>query len=171
MSDKVLSSEPTDKSNNMPDKESTEVLSQAKDTSEETIKDQAPAEGAKREMDCDVTLSVYVDPVEYMLGLADLTGELMRMAINSVGSGDLDQPYIHCNFIRIMHDAFVSFGNVHRQLPKKLFTLKASLRKVEAACYTLQVRGSEIPKHMLTDVFNTEDRDYGMDDDLPTSFD
>ncbi len=115
----------------------------------------------------DKALSVHVDQKEYMLGLADLTGELMRMAIHSVGTGDLNMPYENCNFIRVMHDAFVSFGNAHRELPRKLYTLKQSLRKVELACYALQVRGSEMPKHMLADVFSgMDDRGYSANDDV-----
>lgn len=31
-----------------------------------------------------------VDPTEYILGLTDLTGELMRRCINSLGSGETD---------------------------------------------------------------------------------
>ena len=100
-----------------------------------------------------VTISVFVPPIEYMLGVADLTGELMRMAINSVGSGELDTPVEVCQFMRLIHDAFVMFGKLHREIPRKLHTLTQSLKKVENACYTLQVRGSEIPKHMLKDVF------------------
>ena len=32
--------------------------------------------------------------------------------------------------------------------------LRQSLQKVETACYTLQVRGSEIPKHMLAEALS-----------------
>lgn len=40
------------------------------------------------------TVSVPVPPTEYMLGVADFTGELMKMAITSVGSGDLSTPTV-----------------------------------------------------------------------------
>ena len=103
----------------------------------------------------DQMVSVHIPPIEYMLGLADLTGELMRMAISSVGQGNLAVPYEHCAFMRTIHDAFVSYGNVSRELVKKVSTLRQSLCKVENACYTLQVRGSEIPKHMLAEVFTS----------------
>ena len=36
------------------------------------------------------SLSVSVPQSEYVLGLADLTGELMRHAINALGSGDME---------------------------------------------------------------------------------
>ena len=99
-------------------------------------------------------ICVHVPPIEYMLGIADLTGELMRMAIHSVGMGDLTFTFDLCKVIKVIYDAFVTFGNISRELPRKLSVLKQSLRKVETACYTLQIRGSEIPKHMLADVFS-----------------
>jgi predicted translin family RNA/ssDNA-binding protein len=101
--------------------------------------------------------------MEYMLGIGDLTGELMRVAIHSMGSGDLDKPFKLCNFLRNIYDNFLLFGKISRELNRKLFTLKQSLQKVEAACYTLQVRGSEIPNHMLADVLknvSTHHSDY-----------
>lgn len=99
-------------------------------------------------------LSVHIPPMEYMLGIGDLTGELMRVAITSIGIGDIKKPFELCSFLRHIHDAFLLFGNASKELSRKMYTLKQSLQKVEAGCYTLQVRGSEIPKHMLADVLN-----------------
>uniref|UniRef100_A0A9L0SKR5 Translin associated factor X n=1 Tax=Equus caballus TaxID=9796 RepID=A0A9L0SKR5_HORSE len=39
------------------------------------------------------TWRLKITPVDYLLGVADLTGELMRMCINSVGNGDIDTPF------------------------------------------------------------------------------
>ncbi|KAG9338075.1 hypothetical protein JZ751_027153 [Albula glossodonta] len=101
-------------------------------------------------------LTFQVTPTDYLLGIADLTGELMRMCINSVGSGDIDTPFQLGQFLREIHDGFSYIGNTGPyEVSKKLYTLKQSLGKVEDACYTLRVRGSEIPKHMLADVFTT----------------
>merc|ERR1712150_424579 len=91
------------------------------------------------------TVQARVPPMEYMLGIADLTGELMRLAIQSVGGGNLDTPFQLCKFIRVIYDSFVSYGNIARELNRKVTVLRQSLRKVENACYTLHVRGSEIP--------------------------
>ena len=99
-------------------------------------------------------LSVHIPPMEYMLGIADLTGELMRVAITSIGIGDIKKPFELCSFLRHIYDGFLLFGSANKELARKMYTLKQSLQKVEAGCYTLQVRGSEIPKHMLADVFN-----------------
>ena len=97
-------------------------------------------------------LKVEVPPLEYLLGLADLTGELMRIAIHSVGSGDLDRPMESCRFIRQIHDAFVAFGNVSREITKKMHVMKQSLQKVETVCYTLQVLNQSLdnkPSHSM----------------------
>ena len=98
---------------------------------------------------------VHVPHSEFVLGLADLTGELMRLAINSVGAGNLDIPFEVGGFLREMQSSLSSMPYVSRELNRKVSTLRQSLQKVETACYTLQVRGSEIPKHMLADVFSS----------------
>ncbi|XP_060585578.1 translin-associated protein X-like [Ruditapes philippinarum] len=99
-------------------------------------------------------LMVYVPASEYILGLADLTGEMMRRAINSVGCGDMDRPFEICSFLQSIEAAYASLGNANREVNRKLHTLRQSLRKVEMACYTLRVRGSEVPKHMLIDMIS-----------------
>lgn len=101
-------------------------------------------------------LTFQVMPSDYLLGIADLTGELMRMCISSVGNGDIDTPFQLSQFLRQIHDGFSYIGNTGPyEVSKKLHTLRQSLGKVEDACYTLRVRGSEIPKHMLADVFSS----------------
>uniref|UniRef100_A0A1A8HI46 Translin-associated protein X n=1 Tax=Nothobranchius korthausae TaxID=1143690 RepID=A0A1A8HI46_9TELE len=99
-------------------------------------------------------LTFQVTPADYLLGVADLTGELMRMCISSVGNGDIETPFQLSQFLRQIHDGFSYIGNTGPyEVSKKLHTLRQSLGKVEDACYTLHVRGSEIPKHMLADLF------------------
>lgn len=101
-------------------------------------------------------LTFQVTPSDYLLGVADLTGELMRLCISSVGNGDIDTPFQLSQFLRQIHDGFSYIGNTGPyEVSKKLHTLRQSLGKVEDACYTLRVRGSEIPKHMLADVFTS----------------
>lgn len=110
---------------------------------------EAPPPGAQ-------VLTFQVTPSDYLLGVADLTGELMRLCISSVGNGDIDTPFQLSQFLRQIHDGFSYIGNTGPyEVSKKLHTLRQSLGKVEDACYTLRVRGSEIPKHMLADVFSS----------------
>lgn len=101
--------------------------------------------------------SLKLTSVDYLLGVADLTGELMRMCINSMGNGDTDNPFEVSQFLHQVYDGFLFIGNTGLyEVSKKLHTLKQSLAKVENACYALKVRGSEIPKHMLADVFSVK---------------
>ena len=90
-----------------------------------------------------------IPPAEYILGISDLTGELMRLAINSVGQGNLTTPLDICQILRKIHNEFIMFGNRLRGLPKKLEVLKNSLKKVENTCYTIHIRGLEVPQNML----------------------
>lgn len=115
---------------------------------------QPPSDGQDEQL---VTWRLKITPVDYLLGVADLTGELMRMCINSVGNGDIDTPFEVSQFLRQVYDGFSFIGNTGPyEVSKKLYTLKQSLAKVENACYALKVRGSEIPKHMLADVFSVK---------------
>nr|XP_054758938.1 translin-associated protein X-like [Lytechinus pictus] len=115
------------------------------------------------------TLSLKLPPLEYMLGLADFTGELMRMCINIIGSGDLERPFQLVDFMRNINRGFQQLGNVAgREMVRKSSVMRQSLKKMEDACYVIKVRGSEIPKHMLKDVafstdFSTRDDDYGQE--------
>lgn len=97
--------------------------------------------------------ALHISFSDYILGVADMTGELMRKCINSIGSGNVDQPMKLCHFMRFVHRGFLTVGNLGpREISRKTHVLNQSLQKVESACYTLQVRGSEVPKHMLVDV-------------------
>ena len=110
------------------------------------------------------TISTLLAPNEYILGIADLTGELMRKCINNLASGDIASCYQTCNFVRDMHKGFIGCVGISvKEINKKLYTLKQSLIKMEKVCYTIKVRGSEIPKHMLADVVAAED--YPAEDD------
>lgn len=117
-----------------------------------------PPEREAQEADSDTpmrTLSVSISPMDYVLGIADFTGELMRMCINSIGSGDTEIPFMLVTFMRQLYDSFQLLGNTPgREYVRKLSVMRQSLAKVENACYMLRVRGSEIPKHMLLDAIS-----------------
>ncbi|XP_043255035.1 translin-associated protein X [Colletes gigas] len=99
------------------------------------------------------TLSTLITPYEFILGIADLTGELMRNCINNLATGDISSCYQTCNFVRNMYKGFLGFTSVsNKEMNRKLYTLKQSVQKMENVCYTIKVRGSEIPKHILVDV-------------------
>ena len=74
----------------------------------------------------------------------------MRQAINSAGAGNTKTCFRLLNFLQEIHDGFVALRrDSHREVSSKLRVLRQSLRKVENVCYNINVRGSEVPKHLL----------------------
>lgn len=109
-------------------------------------------------------LSVLVQPREYILGVADLSGELMRYCIKSVSTGDFEMCHKIGLVLKRMHEGFLSLGYIQsRDLYHKMLVFKTSLNKVEEASYSLQLRKNEIPPDMMGDIFimnDHEERDY-----------
>lgn len=107
-----------------------------------------------------------ISPYEYILGIADLTGELMRKCINNLASGDINSCYQICNLVKDMYKEFLGCGELYgKEIRRKFYTLKQSLIKMENVCYTVKVRGSEIPKHMLAQVAMGATEEYPAEDD------
>ena len=95
---------------------------------------------------------LFLNPFDYLLGIADLTGELMRVAVNSVGLGRCDLPPIVVQFMRTLYCGYVALdhGSMNREFYSKLEVLLNNLVKVEQTCYKLKVRGSEAPSHLIS---------------------
>ena len=121
-------------------------------------------EGEVEAMERDVgkAVSVPLSEMNYVLGVADLTGELMRMCITAVGVGQEEVPFELLPFIRALYCGFHSLVPISGEVLHKLKALRSSLAKIEMACYQLRIRGSEIPRHMLGEVFQAPaDADTG----------
>ena len=114
------------------------------------------------------SLTVYVPPAEYVLGISDVAGELMRIAIHSVGVGDKETPLVICRTLRELCTMMSSLYGIARDLPQKLSSLRQSLAKVEAACYAIHVRGSELPDHLLTSMLSFKPAILATDDLEPS---
>lgn len=56
------------------------------------------------------TVTTLLPQTDYMLGLADLTGELMRKAINSISSGDSKECFLACQVVRDLFTGYL--GNI-----------------------------------------------------------
>merc|ERR1712096_339268 len=113
-----------------------------------------------------ILISVTVPQSEYILGLADLTGELMRNAINSLGSGNMDVCFTLLDILQNMSEGFsrIPRHEASKDIGQKVYTLKQSCKKVENACYAISVRGSEIPKNHLADIFTQREEDDRMEE-------
>ncbi|EPQ25647.1 uncharacterized protein PFL1_06784 [Pseudozyma flocculosa PF-1] len=84
-------------------------------------------------------------PVErYLLGLSDLTGELMRLATNAVGQG-APRTYVDgiLALLRSIRDGLDPFVPFIRDMKKKQTVTNQSVRKVEDVMYAIAVRTSE----------------------------
>ncbi|KAK7694361.1 hypothetical protein QCA50_001547 [Cerrena zonata] len=92
---------------------------------------------------------------DYLLGLSDLTGELMRFAISSIPHrGGRAKANEVCAFVRNCKADFEIFVPHVRDLRKKQNVTSQSLEKIEDAAYTVAVRSSEydLPPEMLDDL-------------------
>eukprot|EP00029_Vermamoeba_vermiformis_P001924 TRINITY_DN12176_c0_g1_i1.p1 TRINITY_DN12176_c0_g1~~TRINITY_DN12176_c0_g1_i1.p1 ORF type:complete len:279 (-),score=102.69 TRINITY_DN12176_c0_g1_i1:102-938(-) len=86
---------------------------------------------------------------DYLLGIADLTGELMRYCVNSVASGEPEVCFEVYQFLQQVYNVFASLGQSGKEMDDKIEVMKTSLLKVENVCFTLRVRGAEYPKDLL----------------------
>lgn len=97
-----------------------------------------------------------IPPIEYMLGLQDTTGELMRKSINALGAGDVDQCTIMCQILRKLYENYISVGpTFNREWSRKMSTLRQSLLKSEFVCYNIKVRGKEAAKWSAAQAANS----------------
>jgi predicted translin family RNA/ssDNA-binding protein len=103
---------------------------------------------------------------DYILGLFDLSGELMRFAITTMATsgslpGSKDAGYkqertilMDLRSLRAHFEALDTSSAFHSQ--KKMEVMVQSVEKVETAVYGMIVRGSERPKGWIPDP--TDDR-------------
>ncbi|RPD81722.1 Translin [Lentinus tigrinus ALCF2SS1-7] len=92
---------------------------------------------------------------DYLLGLSDLTGELMRFAIASISRrGGRQKASDVCSFVRACKADFERLTPYYRELRKKQHVTAQSLEKIEDAAYAVAVRTSEfdLPPEMLDDL-------------------
>ncbi|KIM48372.1 hypothetical protein M413DRAFT_418938 [Hebeloma cylindrosporum] len=92
---------------------------------------------------------------DYLLGLSDLTGELMRFAISGIARrGGRNKASGVCAFVRGCKADFERMTPYIRELSKKQAVTAQSLEKIEDAAYAIVVRSSEydLSPEMLDDI-------------------
>ncbi|TPX45629.1 hypothetical protein SeMB42_g01688 [Synchytrium endobioticum] len=97
---------------------------------------------------------IQITTEDYLLGLADLTGELMRLGINSLINGSPSRSLQVCHFLRQLRADYevLDFAPARR----KMNEMKNSLKKVETACYSVKVRGSEYGTQRALDLVSND---------------
>ncbi|KAJ8760626.1 hypothetical protein K2173_015293 [Erythroxylum novogranatense] len=87
-----------------------------------------------------------INILDYILGLADVTGELMRMAIGRISDGELDFAQKICRFVRDIYrelTLIVPHMDDSSDMKTKMDTMLQSVMKIENACFSVHLRGSE----------------------------
>ncbi|XP_041014156.1 translin-associated protein X [Juglans microcarpa x Juglans regia] len=87
-----------------------------------------------------------INVLDYLLGLADLTGELMRLAIGRISEGELEFAEKICRFARDIYrelTLLVPHMDDSSDMKTKMDTMLQSVMKIENACFSVHVRGSE----------------------------
>lgn len=87
-----------------------------------------------------------INTLDYLLGLADLTGELMRLAIGRVSDGEVEYAQKICRFVQNIYrelTLLVPIMDDNHDMKKKMEVMLQSVMKIENACYGVHVRGSE----------------------------
>jgi len=112
---------------------------------------------------------------DYLLGVSDLTGELMRFAISGFSSpGGRAKALETCAFVRSCRADFERFTPYVWDLRKKQAVTAQSLAKIEDAAYAAVIRTSEfdLPLEMLDNIVHQVVSNYsGHGDDSDRQFD
>ncbi|KAG9454921.1 hypothetical protein H6P81_007825 [Aristolochia fimbriata] len=81
-----------------------------------------------------------INVLDYLLGVGDLTGELMRLAIGRISDGELEYAEMICRFVRDMYRELSLLApsmDDNIEMKKKMETMLQSAMKIENACYSL----------------------------------
>lgn len=129
-------------------------------------------------MQAQLPAEILVTGDDYVMGLFDLTGEMMRFAVTALSSGNASKleeteaesadstrklPHLSATQaglvvdVRAMRAEFEQLSvparsNMMRDLFKKVDVMQSSVEKVERAAYGILVRGSERPSGWTPDL-------------------
>ncbi|XP_044466409.1 translin-associated protein X isoform X2 [Mangifera indica] len=87
-----------------------------------------------------------INVLDYILGLSDVTGELMRLAIGRISDGELEFAQQICRFTRDIYrelTLLVPLMDDGSDMKTKMDTMLQSVVKIENACFSVHLRGSE----------------------------
>ena len=86
------------------------------------------------------TKDLEVDADAYLLGLCDLTGELLRYGINGVAHGDAERLFWAKGIVEEIYGEFLKFDLRNGDLRRKVDSVKYNLKKLEEVAADIQLR-------------------------------
>jgi predicted translin family RNA/ssDNA-binding protein len=84
--------------------------------------------------------SLDVDPEDYLMGLADLTGELSRKAVLQTIARKYDDVSFVREFVVGIHDFFLTLNLRNGELRKKNDAIKWNLKRIEDILYDVRMK-------------------------------
>jgi predicted translin family RNA/ssDNA-binding protein len=84
--------------------------------------------------------SLSVDPEDYLIGLADLTGELSRKAVLLTIAKNYDSVSLVREFVTGIHDFFLTLSLRNGSLRKKYDAIKWNLKRIEDILYDIEMK-------------------------------
>jgi predicted translin family RNA/ssDNA-binding protein len=81
-----------------------------------------------------------VDSEYYLLGICDLTGELVRNAVNAGIKGETDSAVEIKEFVEGLYDELMQFDLRNSELRKKVDQVKWDLKRLDDLVFTLKVK-------------------------------
>ena len=78
---------------------------------------------------------------EYLLGLADLSSVLARLAVNATTMGDYEISLVVTKFVRGLFDGFQLLNLKNDIVRRKVDGIKYDVKQVESVTYDLSIRG------------------------------
>jgi len=85
--------------------------------------------------------SLKVDSESYLLGLCDLTGELVRKAVNEAIKGNFKQVLKIKDLVEELYNEFLKFNLRNSELRRKSDQIKWNLKKLEDVVFELKLKG------------------------------
>ncbi|MFH0868383.1 MAG: hypothetical protein V1831_03645 [Candidatus Woesearchaeota archaeon] len=82
-----------------------------------------------------------IDTESYLLGLCDLTGELVRKAVNEVIKKNFSYAMEIKNLVEEIYGEFLEFNLRNSELRKKSDQIKWNLKKLEDVVFELKIKG------------------------------
>eukprot|EP01130_Rhizamoeba_saxonica_P017262 TRINITY_DN829_c0_g1_i2.p1 TRINITY_DN829_c0_g1~~TRINITY_DN829_c0_g1_i2.p1 ORF type:complete len:249 (-),score=54.51 TRINITY_DN829_c0_g1_i2:193-939(-) len=90
---------------------------------------------------------------DYLLGISDLTGELMRLCVNSVSLGHFELCVNVCVFLENMLSQFNNLSDISREMQRKINVMSTSVKKVENVALTIRLKETEYTKEQMMQFF------------------